>query len=94
MKTYLNPSQEQWPTLAQRQTVASADLNETVKSIFSDIEKNGSKAVKKYTQYFDGVTLENLKVTTAEIEHIASDGTKRDCALMQQTIVPVVKKIV
>lgn len=46
MKTYLNPSQEQWPTLAQRQTVASADLNETVKSIFSDIEKNGSKAVK------------------------------------------------
>ena len=68
MKTYLNPSQEQWPTLAQRQTFASADLNETVKSIFTDIEKNGSKAVKKYTQYFDGVTLENLKVTTAEIE--------------------------
>lgn len=35
-----------------------------------------------------------LMVTTAEIEHIASDGTKRDCALMQQTIVPVAKKIV
>ena len=33
-----------------------------------------------------------LMVTTAEIEHIASDGTQRDCALMQQTIVPVAKK--
>ena len=68
MKTYKNPSAELWSTLAQRQTVSPADLNETVKSIFNDIEKNGSKAVKKYTQYFDGVTLDNLKVTDAEIE--------------------------
>lgn len=73
MKTYLNPSQELWPTLAQRQTVASADLNETVKSIFNDIEKNGSKAVKKYTQYFDGVTLDNLKVSETEIEKAVAE---------------------
>lgn len=68
MKTYKNPSAELWSTLAQRQTVSSADLNETVNSVFNDIQKNGSKAVKKYTQYFDGVTLENLKVSETEIE--------------------------
>lgn len=73
MKTYLNPSQELWPTLAQRQTVSSADLNETVKSIFNDIEKNGSKAVKKYTQYFNGVTLDNLKVSETEIEKAVAE---------------------
>ncbi|MDI9256195.1 histidinol dehydrogenase [Flavobacterium sedimenticola] len=73
MKTYLNPSPEQWPLLAQRQTVASADLNETVKSIFNDIEKRGAKALKKYTQYFDGVTLENLKVSETEIEKAAAE---------------------
>ena len=50
MKTYLNPTPEQWNDLAKRQTVATADLNETIKSIFNDIEKNGTKAVKKYTQ--------------------------------------------
>ena len=30
-------------------------------------------------------------VTTAEVTHMALDGTQTDCALMQQTIVPVPK---
>jgi uncharacterized protein (TIGR00369 family) len=30
-------------------------------------------------------------VTTAEVVHIAADGTRSDCALMQQTLVPVPK---
>lgn len=69
MKTYINPSPEQWFELAKRKTVATADLNETVKSIFNDIQKNGSKAVKKYTNYFDGVAIENCAVTASEIEN-------------------------
>ncbi|HLP64150.1 histidinol dehydrogenase [Flavobacterium sp.] len=68
MKTYLNPKPEQWTELAQRKTVTKADLNETVKAIFDDIQKNGIKAVKKYTHYFDGVSIENCRVTTSEIE--------------------------
>ena len=67
MKTYIN--QEQWSELAKRKTVATADLNETVKSIFNDIQKNGSKAVKKYTSFFDGVSIENFAVTALEIEN-------------------------
>lgn len=91
MKTYINPSPDQWNDLAKRQTVATADLNETVKSIFNDIQKNGSSAVKKYTNYFDGISIENVAVSTAEIEkavteipsdlknaiQIASDNIKR-----------------
>lgn len=69
MKTYINPNPEQWNELAKRKTVATADLNETVKSIFNDIQKNGSKAVKKYTNYFDGVSVENCAVTSSEIEN-------------------------
>ncbi len=68
MKTYINPKPEQWPELAKRNTFATANLNETVKSIFNDVHKNGSKAVKKYTSYFDGVTIENAAVTASEIE--------------------------
>ena len=68
MKTYLNPNTEQWEELAKRETVATVDLNETVKSIFNDVQKNGSNAVKKHTNYFDGVTIENVAVTPEEIE--------------------------
>jgi uncharacterized protein (TIGR00369 family) len=28
-------------------------------------------------------------VTTAEVVHVAPDGTRRDCAIMQQTLAPV-----
>ena len=69
MKTYINPNAEQWNELAKRKTVATADLNETVKAVFNDIQKNGSKAVKKYTSYFDGVSIENCEVTALEIEN-------------------------
>lgn len=69
MKTYINPNAEQWNELAKRKTVATADLNETVKAVFNDIQKNGSKAVKKYTSYFDGVSIENFAVTASEIEN-------------------------
>lgn len=69
MKTYINPNAEQWNELAKRKTVATSDLNETVKSIFNDIQKNGSKAVKKYTSYFDGVSIENFTVTSSVIEN-------------------------
>lgn len=68
MKTYLNPNTEQWEELAKRETVATVDLNETVKSIFKDVQKNGRNAVKKYTNYFDGVIIENVAVTPEEIE--------------------------
>jgi histidinol dehydrogenase len=69
MKTYINPNPEQWNELAKRKTLATADLNETVKSIFNDIQKNGSNAVKKYTNYFDGVSIENSAVMSSEIEN-------------------------
>jgi histidinol dehydrogenase len=69
MKTYINPNAEQWNELAKRKTVATADLNETVKAVFNDIQKNGIKAVKKYTNYFDGVSIENFVVTPSEIEN-------------------------
>ena len=41
MKTYINPNPKEWGDLSQRKTFASADLNETVKVIFNDIQKNG-----------------------------------------------------
>ena len=80
MKTYQNPTLSDWENLAQRKTFAVADLNETVKGIFSDIQKNGDTAVSKYTSIFDGVTISNFKVTNEEVQNankLVSDELKK-----------------
>ncbi|QBZ97212.1 histidinol dehydrogenase [Flavobacterium sangjuense] len=69
MKTYINPNSEEWSELAKRKTVPTADLNETVKVIFNDIQKNGDKSVSKYTSIFDGVTIADFKVSNEEIQN-------------------------
>ena len=68
MKTYINPGFDQWEQLSKRKTFPVADLNETVKGIFSDIQKNGDAAVSKYTSIFDGVSISDFEVTTEEIQ--------------------------
>lgn len=68
MKTYINPEFSEWEQLSQRKTFAVADLNETVKGIFNDIQKNGDTAVSKYTSIFDGVSISDFEVTTEEIQ--------------------------
>jgi histidinol dehydrogenase len=68
MKTYINPSLDEWSALSQRKTFAVADLNETVKSIFNDIQINGDTAVSKYTSIFDGISFSNLEVAEQEVQ--------------------------
>lgn len=69
MKTYINPNPKEWGDLSKRKTLAVADLNETVKVIFNDIQKNGDKSVSKYTSIFDGVKINNFKVSSQEIQN-------------------------
>lgn len=68
MKILLNPQKEVWSKLSERNAVSGIDLNQTVQDIFKDIEKNGDFAIEKYTQLFDGVTLNQFKVSSQEIE--------------------------
>ncbi len=80
MKKIVNPDFSQWEQLTQRKTFAVADLNETVKGVFNDIQKNGTKAVSKYTSIFDGVSISDFKVTVQEIQQavdLISDELKK-----------------
>ena len=89
MKTYVNPNQEQWETLAKRKTFGVADLNETVKGIFKDIQKNGDSAVSKYTSIFDGVKINNFEVSDSEIQNantLVSDELKTAIQLAADNI--------
>ncbi|RZP66353.1 histidinol dehydrogenase, partial [Vibrio vulnificus] len=43
-----------------------------VKNIIESVRKNGDQALKEYTEKFDGISLDGLKVPLAEIEEALS----------------------
>jgi histidinol dehydrogenase len=67
MQKILYPNQQEWESLCKRPELMAAGIEKTIEQIFNDIRQNGDKAVKKYTNVFDGVKTDNLKVTEDEI---------------------------
>ncbi len=51
-----------------RRQIQFDQVEQTVKTILSDVKANGDKAVIEYTQKFDGVLLEDFSVSQKEIE--------------------------
>ncbi len=68
MKKYKNPPQNQWSSITQRPIQSFAEIEETVKTIFKEVQLKGDNAVAKYTSLFDGIKLENFLVTEDEIK--------------------------
>ncbi|WP_333809845.1 histidinol dehydrogenase [Flavobacterium sp.] len=68
MKKIYNPKPETWSEICKRPTQTFSDVEETVKQIFKEVQQKGDKAIAKYSSFFDGVTLDNIQVTTEEIE--------------------------
>jgi len=66
-KTYY-PKSETWSDLLKRPTQTIADVEATVNQIFSELKLKGDEAVKKYTQLFDGISIDELAVSKEEIE--------------------------
>ena len=63
-----NPPREAWQGLLRRPAFDAASLQEKVAAILNDVKSNGDDAVLKYTALYDGVQLNNLLVTEAEVE--------------------------
>lgn len=62
------PTPDTWSSLLTRPVFDSSNLFETVSQVLDDVRANGDKAVRKYTQQFDGVNIDAIEVTKAEIE--------------------------
>lgn len=89
MKKYKNPPQTQWSTLTQRPTQSFAEVEETVKAIFKEIQTKGDTAVAKYTSLFDGIKLDNFLVSENEIKEVenqVSTELKEAIALAKSNI--------
>ena len=69
---FINPLKEQWPEILKRPAFDGKSLENTVASILLDVQLNGDEAIKKYAAKFDGVKLEELKVSDREIAQAVS----------------------
>jgi len=76
------PERENWEGILKRPTQTVSDIEGTVNTIFEEVKSGGDAVVKKYTERFDGVALNNFKVTSDEIQK-ASESVSED---LQQAI--------
>ncbi len=67
MKVYRYPDKNVWTEIVQRPVADNASMEKTVRKILEKVNKNGDKAVRKYTKEFDGVKQKYLLVSEKEI---------------------------
>ena len=67
MKTYINPNQIDWKKISERPSITTDNLMPLVRKVFKEVEKDGDKAISKYTAKFDKVNLANFQVSENEI---------------------------
>ena len=67
MEKYINPDRSAWRSITRRPEVDTSDLRDVVESVFSDVKNNGDAALKKYTQQFDKVELDEFAASEVEM---------------------------
>lgn len=68
MKIYKNIDRADWQEVLSRPAFEAEDLEKRVSKILGKVKKNGDKALRKYTEEFDGVRVKDPRVSNAEIE--------------------------
>ncbi|WP_281979313.1 histidinol dehydrogenase [Tenacibaculum mesophilum] len=89
MKIIKNPGKKTWESLCKRVTLSENSLQETVQTILNDVKLNKDRALKKYTQLFDGVLLTELEVSKKELEeaqNLVSEELKSAIQLAKNNI--------
>ena len=72
MKTYINPLRNTWEELLKRPMFSVSELRDQVQQILSDIQFGGMDAIRRYTEKFDGIYIQNITVSENELAE-ASD---------------------
>lgn len=69
MQTIVDPIREQWASLLQRPANNTKLIERPVLRVLQQVQKNGDKAVRKFTFEFDKTRLRKLEVTSKEIKN-------------------------
>ena len=67
MKIISNPEKKDWKELLQRPYADNTAVLQTVNEILNEVKKNGDVALKEFSKKFNGVTVEELRVSHEEI---------------------------
>lgn len=73
MKTIINPPYSDWDGYVKRPAFPAEDLEEKVMSVLEKVRLDGDLALKNFTLTFDKVLLENIKVSSTEIEQASAE---------------------
>ncbi len=73
MQTIINPDKQIWPEILKRPQFDVTGLFEEVKSVLDEIERDGDEALRRFTIKFDGVKLEDFRVTEKEFSYAESN---------------------
>lgn len=68
MQIYNEPSRQQWPSLLQRPVANATALEGTVREVLKAVQQQGDEAILHYTQQFDKVTIDALRVSDADVK--------------------------
>ncbi|WP_282179817.1 histidinol dehydrogenase [Maribacter stanieri] len=89
MNKIYNPKRQDWKDVLMRPTQTVADIEGLVNTIFEEVKLGGDTILKKYTQQFDKVNLDNLLVSQDEIKEakaLVSDELKSAIQLAKANI--------
>ena len=67
MEKWINPRLQDWGKITARPQLGQGDLENICRDIFTEVQKEGDKALVKYTWYFDRVRIGNFRVSEEEI---------------------------
>ncbi|OIP81527.1 MAG: histidinol dehydrogenase [Porphyromonadaceae bacterium CG2_30_38_12] len=68
MQIFNYPNRSEWAQILARPVFDSTQLFNTVQQVLDDVKQNGDKAVRKYTEQFDKVSIAAIEVTQEEID--------------------------
>ena len=78
MKTYIEPRPEQWESLMVRPQTNFDALQNTVRTVFDRVQKEGDKALLEFSEQFDGCRPSALRVTK---DHMINASNQLDAEL-------------
>ncbi|MDP5060848.1 MAG: histidinol dehydrogenase, partial [Maribacter sp.] len=72
MNKIYNPKRQDWKDVLMRPTQTVADIEGLVNTIFEEVKLGGDRILKKYTEQFDKVKLDDFLVSQDEIKEAKS----------------------
>jgi histidinol dehydrogenase len=89
MQVFLNPAKDKWNEIVQRPQINNVELKSIVSDILNEVKQNGDAALRNLSKEFDGVELQNLKVSAQEINDalvLVDDELKAAVQIAKQNI--------